>query len=98
MEVEFEDADLDQLEIDGTFDKSLSQMLVRAYRKRMQQIRAFVDERDFYANKGAHFEKLDGNWAGHCSMRLNDQFRLILRFKGTAPKKVVVVVCITDYH
>ena len=98
MEVEFEDEDLDRLEVDGTFDKSLSPALVRAYRRRMQQIRAFVDERDFYANKGAHFEKLDGNWAEHCSVRLNDQFRLILRFKGKAPGKVVVVVCITDYH
>jgi len=31
-------------------------------------------------------------------MRLNDQWRLILEFKGDGPHKVVMVICIEDYH
>lgn len=44
MEVEFDDGDLDRLETDARFTAGLSQEIVRAFRKRMQQIRAFKDE------------------------------------------------------
>ena len=47
MEVSFGDANLDQLEIDARFDGGYSQAIVKAYRKRMQQIRAAEDERPF---------------------------------------------------
>lgn len=56
MEVEFDDDDLDRLETDAQFTAGFSQEVVRAYRKRMQQVRAFRDERDFYAVKALHFE------------------------------------------
>ena len=55
MEVEFDDDDLDRLETDAQFTAGFSQEVVRAYRKRMQQVRAFRDERDFYAVKALHF-------------------------------------------
>ena len=72
--------------------------IVRAFRKRMQQIRAAADERDFYSLKSLHFEKLKGNRQDNYSMRLNDQYRLILRLEGEAPKKVVRLIGIEDYH
>ena len=31
-------------------------------------------------------------------MRLNDQWRLVIEFEGTAPERAVVVVSIEDYH
>ena len=40
MEVEFDDDDLDRLETDPQFTAGHAQEDVRAYRKRMQQIRA----------------------------------------------------------
>ena len=43
MEVEFDDDDLDRLETDAQFTAGFSQEVVRAYRKRMQQVRAFRD-------------------------------------------------------
>jgi proteic killer suppression protein len=45
----------------------------------MQYIRAASDERDFYALKSLHYEKLHGKRSHQRSMRLNDQFRLILQ-------------------
>jgi toxin HigB-1 len=64
----------------------------------MQLIRAAPDERDFYALKSLHFEKLQGDREGQCSMRLNKQWRLILRLDTRANGKVVVVISIADYH
>lgn len=98
MEVEFKDATYDRLETDATFTAELSAALVSAYRKRLQQIRAAVDERDLYALKSLRFEKLKGNRAGQHSLRLNDQWRLIVELHGKGRDKTVYVVGIEDYH
>lgn len=98
MEVEFDDDDLDHLETDAQYAAGYSQDIVRAYRKRMQQIRAFLDERDFYAIKSLHFEKLRGDREGQCSIRLNAKWRLILELRGNHPCKIVGIIEIVDYH
>jgi toxin HigB-1 len=98
MEVEFDDDNLDRLETDASFTAGFAQEIVRAYRRRMQQIRAAVDERDFYAIRALNFEKLRGNREGQYSVRLNLQWRLILELRGDHPCKVVAIVEIVDYH
>ena len=98
MEVEFDDDDLDRLETDVHFTAGHAQEVVRAYRKRMQQIRAARDERDFMHVKSLHFEKLKGNRQGQHSVRLNLQWRLILEIRGGHPCKVIGIVEIVDYH
>ena len=98
MEVRFQDERLDRLEVDPTYDAGFSQTVVTAYRKRMQIIRQAPDERDFYALKSLHFEKLKGKRAHQHSMRLNQQWRLVIEFEGVAPNKIVAVISIEDYH
>ena len=98
MEVEFEDASLRRLEADPGFTAGYDAAIVEAFRKRMQFIRAAVDERAFYAMKSLHYEKLKGNLDGHSSMRLNDQWRLIIELQGAASDKTVAVISIEDYH
>ena len=98
MKVRFEDAALDRLETDAEFTAGFQASIVTAFRRRMQQIRSAPDERTFYALKSLHFEKLRRSKPGDHSMRLNDQWRLIVRFEGEGEKKTVVVVKITDYH
>jgi proteic killer suppression protein len=98
MDVTFKDKSLDQLETDPSFNGGFGDAVVRAYRKRMQQIRAATDERTFYALRSLHFEKLKGDHEGQFSMRLNDQWRLIIELHGEAPRKVVYVIEIADYH
>ena len=98
MEVEFDDGNLDRLETDAQFTAGHSQEVVRAYRKRMQQIRAFRDERDFLSVRSLHFEKLKGSREGQHSIRLNLQWRLILEIRGDHPCKVIRIVEIVDYH
>ena len=48
METEFKNEDLDRLETDAEFAAGYEKAIVKAYRKRMQAIRAAVDERDLY--------------------------------------------------
>ena len=98
MEVVFGDGDLDRLETDPRFDGGYSPAVVKGFRKKMQVIRAAEDERAFYALKSLHFEKLKGNRDHQSSMRLNDQWRLILSFAGADKEKVVHVLAIEDYH
>lgn len=98
MEVAFKESFLDRLETDARFTAELQPGVVSAYRKRLQQIRAAPDERDFYQLRSLHFEKLKGNRAHQHSMRLNDQWRLIVELHGKGAEKIVYVVGIEDYH
>jgi proteic killer suppression protein len=98
MEVRFKDESLDKLETDPGETGGYAQGVVTAFRKRMQFIRSAVDERDFYQMKSLHFEKLKGKRADQHSMRINEQYRLILEFEGTAPNKTIVIISIEDYH
>ena len=82
MEVTFDDQSLDRLETDASFSAGFGDAIVKAYRRRMQQIRAASDERTFYARRSLNFEKLKGDRAGQYSMRLNDQWRLIVVLRG----------------
>jgi toxin HigB-1 len=98
MDVEFDDDSLDRLETDARFDAGFGREVVKGFRKLMQAIRAATDERDFYAMKSLHFEKLEGDRSQERSMRINKQWRLILELKGSAPNKKVHVKKIEDYH
>lgn len=98
MEVRFEDPALERLGADPNFTSGLDGALVKAFRKRLQFIRAASDERAFYAMKSLHYEKLQGDRAGQRSVRLNDQWRLIVRLEEDDAGKQVVVVSIADYH
>ena len=101
MEVKFLDAKLDRLETDPKFDGGFAQAIVRSYRKTMAFIRAAPDERALWQMRSLRFEKLKGDRVGDCSLRLNDQWRLILRLEAdekATHAKVVCVVKIEDYH
>ena len=97
MEVAFDDASLDALETDTRARPKYPTGVIKSYRRRMWQIRAAHDERDFYANRGFHFEKFQ-EVEGQYSLRLNDQYRLIIRFEDHSEGKIVVIVAIRDYH
>lgn len=98
MDVAFADDDLDRLETDPTFTMGLAAGVVKAYRKRLQAIRSAPDERDFYALKPLRFEKLKGKRQHQHSMRLNEQFRLVVECEAGGSGKRVKIVAVEDYH
>jgi toxin HigB-1 len=98
MDVEFDDPSLDDLEINPTAGAEWGQTVVRGFRKVMQAIRNASDERDLYAMRGLRFEKLLGKRQHQHSLRINEQWRLIVELRGKGNSKKVTVVCIEDYH
>jgi toxin HigB-1 len=66
----------------------------------MAIIDAAVDERDLYAQKGLRFEKLSGKRAkqGQRSLRLNNQWRLIVTVDEDEQGNYLTIIDIEDYH
>lgn len=98
MDVRYRDGRLEKMESDKDFDGGYQLGIAKIFRKRIQYIRAAADERDFYSLRSLNYEKLKGDRSHQHSMRLNDQWRLIIELEGEAPSKTVVVVQIEDYH
>ena len=98
MKVRFHDERLSRLETDPGYLGGHDKAIVRAFRRMMNLIRSAVDERDIRAMKSARMEKLKGNRSHQYSLRLNDQWRLIIEIEETDPKNTIVVISIVDYH
>jgi proteic killer suppression protein len=66
----------------------------------MTIIDAAVDEREFYAQKGLRYEKLLGKRGkqGQRSLRLNDQWRLIVVLNQDEQGQYLTIIDIDDYH
>jgi toxin HigB-1 len=98
MNIEFRNDDLRAMVYDPNFTGGFSREVIKAYRMRIQYIRSALDERDFYAMKSLHYEKLKGKRRNERSMRLNDKYRLVLRTKINGANRTIVVLSIEDYH
>jgi toxin HigB-1 len=98
MDVTFKDRSLDRLETDATYSAGFGDRIVNAYRRTLQHLRAASDERTLYARRSFRFEKLLGNREGQHSIRLNDQWRLIVELRAVAQSKTIHIIEIVDYH
>ncbi|MDJ0712756.1 MAG: type II toxin-antitoxin system RelE/ParE family toxin [Prochloraceae cyanobacterium] len=63
-------------------------------------IESIESEQDLYTFKGLRFEKLSGKRGnrGERSLRLNDQYRLIIILEIDEEGKYLLIVDIEDYH
>jgi toxin HigB-1 len=99
FEIRFKDESLEELQReDAKRDKAYPPGIAKAFRKRLQFIRGAGSERDLYALHSHRFERLQGKRQHQYSMRLNDQWRLILEMQGDNPNKIIWIVAIEDYH
>lgn len=66
----------------------------------MAIVDAALDERDFYNLKGLRYEKLSGKRGkqGQRSLRLNDQWRLIVVLNQDDQGQYFTIIDIEDYH
>ncbi len=66
----------------------------------MSIIEAAESEQDLYALKGLRFEKLSGKRGkeGQRSLRLNNQWRLIMVIEKDDQGKYILIIDIVDYH
>jgi len=98
MKFRFVEGKLQVLYTDPRSGAGYAAGIVTIFRKRVQTIGAAPDERTFYGLRSLRFERLKGNRSHQYSMRLNDQWRLILELEGKGPDKIVAIVAIEDYH
>ena len=72
--------------------------VVDAFFNVVSVIAAARDERDLYALKGLRFEKLKGQRKGQHSLRLNDQWRLVVTLERDDEGSGLEIVSLEDYH
>jgi toxin HigB-1 len=94
----FADSKLESLYRTGRGGRQFSKQIVDAFVRAVARIDAARDERDLYAQKGMRFEKLRGDRVGQRSVRLNQQWRLILSIEQDAHGNFVWIIEIVDYH
>ncbi|APT90799.1 plasmid maintenance system killer protein [Corynebacterium sphenisci DSM 44792] len=99
MRIVFEDEERRRLATQpGTRTRRWPDEVTRRYRRRIQQIGAARDERDLRAIRALNLEKLKGDRAGQCSIRINRKYRLILRFDTRDDGRVAIIIDGLDYH
>lgn len=97
MDIEFQDSELERL----AFDSSAviePPALMKGYRKRINQIMQAPNRQTLYAFRSLRLEKLKGKRKHQHSMRINNQFRLIVEFRQRNKHEKVVIIDIGDYH
>jgi proteic killer suppression protein len=98
MNVAFRTNKLKRLVTDLKFNAGFAKEVIKAYRKRIQAIRAANDERDLRNVRSNRFEKLGGERSHQHSMRLNEQWRLVFEITRRESGKIILIYDIEDYH
>ena len=74
--------------------KTLDYNIQKTALKKMIMIHAAKQEKDLRIPPGNHFERLQGDRLGQCSIRINDKYRLCFRLEGIDCYDVEIC----DYH
>lgn len=98
MRFRFVDHKLEALYREEKGAERYERSVVKAFFRVMAIIANAPDPRDLRALKSLRFEKLSGDRDGQHSLRLNDQWRLIVILERDDQGHVVVVIEIVDYH
>ena len=98
MKFRFADAKLERLYADASYTAGYGRNVVKGFRKVMGWIHSAASEQDFYRLASLHYEKLKGGRSHQRSMRLNDQFRLILEIKMNGDRTVVIMAIEKHYE
>jgi proteic killer suppression protein len=51
-------------------------------RRKLDALDAAISTEDLRCTPGHHFKHLKREWKGYCSIRVNDQYRIIFRFEN----------------
>lgn len=78
----------------GTYQKKFSQAVNNVGKRKLDMLEASFDESDLRVPPSNHFEYLKGDLKGFCSIRINEQFRIIFRFENSNAYDVYI----DDYH
>ncbi len=63
-------------------------------RRKLRQLQIASNLEDLRVPPGNRLERLQGNWWGYMSIRINDQWRICFKWTKSGPADVQIV----DYH
>lgn len=98
LRFQFRRKKLRDLYSDEKGSKEYSEEVVDRFFEVMSAIKAAADERDLRAMKSLCLEELSGDEKDQYSMRLNQQWRLIVTFQRDEDGKYLSIEHISDYH
>ena len=78
----------------GENQKKFSQAVNNVGKRKLDMLEASFDESDLRVPPSNRFEYLKGNLKGFCSIRINEQFRIIFKFENSNAYDVYI----DDYH
>jgi proteic killer suppression protein len=85
---------LTQTLFDGKHSKKFSAAVNKIGKRKLDMLHAAFDESDLRIPPSNRFEHLKGDLKGFCSIRINEQFRVIFRFEDSNAYDVYI----DDYH
>ena len=99
MRIRFEDDDLRRLHEERDFVlPRLGSEVTRAFRKKMAYLEEAESEADLRRYKALHYEKLRGGRSGQHSIRLNRQWRLILRVETDTEGRLLIIIEVVNHY
>ena len=98
MKVRYADEQTALVETDQARKLRLPVVVVRAARRKIRILRQCMDERDIRAMPSFHYEKLEGKRDRQRSIRLNDQWRLILHVDRECDPIEIEILEITNHY
>ncbi len=98
MELKFKSKKLEELHYNEKSAHKYPIGIPEAFSDVVGIIEAAQDERDLYAIKSLHYEKLKGSRKHQRSIKLNDQYRLIVELRLDDKGRYVLIIDIEDYH
>jgi len=78
----------------GKYQKRFSQAVNNIGKRKLDMIEASFNWEDLKVPPSNHFEYLQGDLKGYCSIRINKQFRVIFKFENSNAYDVYI----DDYH
>ena len=98
MKVEFQKPELEDMAYNPSYRGKWSAAIVKAYRKVLNWIKQAGSSQDLRGMRSLRMEKLKGQRKHQSSLRLNNQFRLIVELGSEDRIEVVRIIDIEDYH
>lgn len=98
MKVRYDDDNLHLVETNQAHRLRLPVQVVQIARRRIRFLKEADDERDMYAMASLHYEKLQGRREGQRSIKLNDQWRLILTIDRECEPLELVIIEISNHY
>lgn len=98
METSFSDSDLEEVYLNPRASLNHGHSVDKGFRKKMQILKAAKNETDLREMKSLHYEKLKGDRSHQRSVRINEQWRIVLERIEEHDRIRLVIVSVEDYH